>query len=71
MAGKLRGTTTAERVRERRAQLGLTQTEASVKAGWKRHSTWADIEGGRKSLTLKTMEKVAAALKCRINDLIP
>jgi transcriptional regulator with XRE-family HTH domain len=33
-------------------------------------SHWADIEGGRRSPTLDTLARVAAALGCQVRDLV-
>lgn len=71
MRRKLKATTVAGRIRERREQLGLTQTEASARVGWKGHSVWADVEACRRELIYSTMEKIAAALECAVKDLIP
>lgn len=61
-----------EKVRARRKELGLNQTQAATRAGFATGATWwSDVESGRKSnVTLDTLAKIAAALECDARDLI-
>lgn len=60
------------RMKERRKELGLNQTEAATAAGIGGGAAgWSDIETGRKkNVTLDTLDKIAAALQCDARDLI-
>lgn len=50
-----------ERVRRRRTALGMTQEQLAAKVGMNRPDL-SDIENGKHSPTLKTIERLAAAL---------
>lgn len=55
-------------VRSRRESLGLTQEELAGKAGI--HRTYlADIERGKRNVALINIERIAAALACRLSEL--
>lgn len=67
------GKTTLEKfgkkVREERLKLGLSQEELASKAGV--HRTYIGmIERAEKNITLENIEKVAKALKLKINELL-
>jgi len=55
-----------------REKLGLSQQQAADAAGMKGgRQQWSSIESGRRSsITLATLDKIAAALKCKAKDLI-
>ena len=53
-------------IKARREQLGLTQAEASARMD-RSQSYWADLEADRRSPTERTLERVAAALGCRLS----
>ncbi len=55
--------------RERRIAAGTTQIEAAKIAGMYRQDISA-IEKGRGNLTLKTMERLAAVVECRVEVLL-
>jgi len=56
-------------IRVRRAELDLTQLEASTRAGFTYPSVWSDIENGKQSPNLTTLEKIAMALDTSIKNL--
>ena len=61
-----------EKIKSRRLKLGLSQEQAAEKAklGGGRQQ-WSNIEnGGDASITLTTLEKVAAALGVKAKDLL-
>jgi hypothetical protein len=54
-----------------RYRLRLTQADAAARCKPPMtQSHWADIEGGRRSPTLDTLARVAAALGCQVRDLV-
>ena len=64
-------------IRARRDQLQLTAQEAATRAGWGKTSAntarvkWSELEHGRYAdLRLSTLEQIAAALQCRVQDLL-
>ena len=57
--------TTAERIKHRREQLGMTQADLAEKMGLKGKSSISKIEASQNKVTLKTVEKAAAAMGCR------
>lgn len=60
-----------EKIRARRKELGLNQTEAAARADIPSAQFWSDIESGRRAnITLETILKIAAALECDARDLI-
>ena len=61
-----------EKMRSLRKALGLNQTQAATRAGWRgRAAWWSDIEKGRKkNVTIETLAKIAKALQCNARDLI-
>ncbi len=59
-----------ERVRKRRKELGLTQTEMAERLGMTQPS-YAQIEQGRREPGLAALYRVAAALQVSIHELLP
>ena len=57
--------TIGERIREERLARRLTQSVCGARMGVSR-SRWADIEAGRKSMTLDTLGAVAKALGLQV-----
>ena len=58
-----------QKVREERLKQGLSQEELAARASV--HRTYIGmIERAEKNITLENIEKVAAALKLKINDLL-
>lgn len=55
--------TIGERIRQRRIELGLSQEEVSIKAGYKSRSSVNKLESSR-NLPLSKVEKMATALEC-------
>lgn len=55
--------TVGERIKQRRMELGLSQEEVALKAGYKSRSSVNKLEGSR-NLPLSKVEKMAAALEC-------
>lgn len=60
----------AERTREARTALGISQEELGARAGVHRTYIGA-IERAEKSITVVTLAKLAIALGCKLQDLIP
>lgn len=59
------------KVKARREKIGITQEEAAKRAGLPGRQRWNDIESGRRaSITLDTLDKIAAALSCKAKDLL-
>ena len=59
----------AERIRQERKKLGLTQEELAAKVGV--HRTYIGmIERAEKNLSILSLEKIAKALKVPIGDLM-
>lgn len=57
------------KVRERRAELGLSQEELASRAGV--HRTYIGmIERAEKNITLGNIEKISKALKLNLDDLM-
>jgi transcriptional regulator with XRE-family HTH domain len=53
-----------ERIKARRAELGLSQEAAAARAGLKGRQAWSNIESGyQDNVTLETLGKVAKALE--------
>ena len=61
--------TCAHRVRELRQRLGLSQDELAHKADLHRTYIGA-IERNERNITLRTLARLAAALRCRPADLL-
>lgn len=61
--------TCAHRVRELRERLGLSQDELAHRAGLHRTYIGA-IERNERNITLRTLARLAIALKCRPADLL-
>jgi transcriptional regulator with XRE-family HTH domain len=61
-----------EKMKARRLELELNQTEAAERAGFKGGvAVWSSIErGDQPNVTLDTLAKIAAALECDARDLI-
>lgn len=61
-----------DKMRERRKELGLNQTQASEAAGFVGGASWwSDIEAGRRpNVTIATLHGIAKALRCDARDLI-
>ena len=59
-----------DKIRSLREKLGLTQEEAARAAKMKSRQAWNNVESGRKSPRLDTLEKMARALKVRAADLL-
>lgn len=63
-----------DEIRRRREALTLTQQEAADRAelpGENNAIRWADIERGRREdLRISTLEAVAKALRCKVQDLL-
>lgn len=59
-----------ERIVARRLELGMTQTALARKVRIQQPDL-CDIEKGRHSPTIKTVEKLAKALKVKPSDLLP
>lgn len=62
--------TSADRIKERREALGMTQEQLADKMGFKGKSSVSKIESAGGSLTLKTIEKAAKALNCSTSYLM-
>lgn len=54
--------TIGERIRNRRTELGMLQSELAEKVGFKAHSTIALIENGERSLGIDKVKPMAKAL---------
>jgi transcriptional regulator with XRE-family HTH domain len=63
-----------EKIRQLREKLGLTLEQAADAAGLSSRQAWHNIEsgavGGRRGITLDTLNAVAKALKCDAKDLL-
>ena len=58
-----------QKVKERRKELGLTQEELAKAS--RLHRTYiAGIEAGKRNISLKSLEKLAKALKVNPEDLL-
>ena len=64
------GKTAADRIRERREELGITQEQLAERMGFKGKSSISKIESSGGSVTLKTIEKAAKALNCSTHYLM-
>lgn len=56
--------TTADRIRNRRLELGLTQLEVAKRLGLTTKAAVSKVEGQGDNVTLKNVEKFAKALNC-------
>lgn len=56
--------TTADRIRNRRLELGLTQLEVAKRLGLTSKAAVSKVEGQGDNVTLKNVEKFAKALNC-------
>lgn len=61
---------TGQLVLERRKEIGITQAKAAKRAGIEQ-AYWSQIERGGFEPTLRTLKKVAAALKTDVASLLP
>lgn len=60
-----------EEIERRREALKLTQGQAAERAGFTHRQQWNNIASGRKAtITLETLQRVAAALECSPRDLL-
>lgn len=59
----------AANIRARRKQLGLTQTEAADRIGWKQQA-WAPYETGDRSVGVEVLADIAAALETTMSELV-
>ena len=57
-------------IKDRRIELGLTQTELAEKTGYSNKSSIASIELGKVDLPLSKIKTFAAALDCSASDLM-
>lgn len=62
--------TRAERIKKRREELGLTQSELANRMGFKGKSSISKIESSGNKVTLKTVEKAANALNCSVSYIL-
>lgn len=62
--------TTADRIKERRESLGLSQTELANRIGLKNKTSITKIEQAGDKVTLKHVEKIAKALSCSVTHLL-
>jgi transcriptional regulator with XRE-family HTH domain len=61
----------AEYIRRRRDQLGLTQQQCAVIAGFTNAQKWSNYENGRiPDPQLSTLEAIAKALRCPVARLV-
>jgi transcriptional regulator with XRE-family HTH domain len=59
------------KMRRLREDAGLTVTEAARRAGWKDRRRWHAIESGaKKDISLKTLDRIADALRVEAKDLL-
>ena len=56
--------TTADRIKNRRLELGLTQLEVAKRLGLTTKAAVSKVEGQGDNVTLKSVEKFAKALDC-------
>ncbi len=59
-----------ERIKERRIQLGLTQSELAVRAGVPQSMIAALESGARSEVRSRALRNLARALRCSADDLI-
>ena len=59
------------KIRELREAAGLSMQQAAGKAGWKIAQQWYLIEAGkRKDPSISTVQRIARALGCSVDDLL-
>jgi transcriptional regulator with XRE-family HTH domain len=59
------------KMRARRQELGLTQEQAAVNAGFQGRQAWNNIESGRQAtVTLATLARIAVSLNVSAKDLL-
>ena len=61
--------TPGQLIESRRAELGWTQAEAAQRMGVTQ-AYWSALEADRKSPTIRTLARIAAALGCTVEDLV-
>ena len=59
------------KIKQRREQLGLTQTELSARSGASQPFIAQVENGARKNVTVDTLRLVANGLGCKLVDLLP
>jgi hypothetical protein len=60
-----------EKMRARRLKLGLFQTQAAARCGWKTSAMYQRLEAGlQRRATPQVLDRVARALECRVKDLL-
>lgn len=62
-----------KKIKELREGLNLTQAEAAKLAKMKSRQAWNNIENGnpkKKTITLDSLERIAKALRVKVQDLI-
>jgi len=59
-----------EKMKQLREKRGLTMEAAAAKAGFKSRQAWHNIESGRQSPTLATLDKIAKALGVKAAELL-
>lgn len=60
-----------KKIRQLREALGLSQVDATKKAGLSSSQIWSDIERGRRlNVTLETLDRLAKALNVNPRDLL-
>ena len=60
----------AVKVRQLRTKLGLEQTEAAKRAGWKRGQSWHKLELRDADVRVSTLATLARVLHCRVDELL-
>lgn len=58
------------RIRDRRIELGMTQTELAQKLGYTNRSMVSLVESGKRSLDVDQIRPLAKALELSIDDLL-
>lgn len=60
-----------DEIKRRRELLGLTLDEAAKRAGFEHRQRWYAIEvGDRDNISVQTLEAIASALGCSLDDLV-
>ena len=60
-----------EKLRARRLKLGLFQTQAAARCGWKTAAMYQRLESGlQRRATPQVLDRLARALECRVKDLL-
>ncbi len=66
----LRTVLDTDKIKRLRGKLGLSMAEAAAKAGFKTRQAWYNIESGRQSPNLATLDRIAAALNVKARSLL-